>query len=268
MKTTIKYRIREVKTKVPKRVVERRNLPRFGDAKSGEENVTLLSKDFVAMDHPDEQLNEDGADDPTLKNTLQSFVMKQQERAIHRELDSSPDDEVEEFVSDGLTGNPTPGSYVPPAQRGRGGATTTATSSLSALGQANTDDNTLRVSNLTKNVTEDDLRDLFEPFGRVQRVYLPRVERVEGSRTFKEPKGFAFIAFLRKDDAELAINKLNGHGYDHLILKVEWAKPNKDGGGGGGGGGLSGGYVSGYGKQLAQDTKEKVSYASNLTGNK
>lgn len=258
-----------MKTKVPKRVVERRNVARFGDAKLGEENVTLPSKDFVTMDHPDEQLNEDGADDPTLKNTLQSFVMKQQERAIHRELDSSPEDDAEEFAGDSLqAGNPTPGSYVPPAQRGRGGAATTASSSLNAL-QANTDDNTLRVSNLTKNVTEDDLRDLFEPFGRVQRVYLPRVERVEGGRTYKEPKGFAFIAFLRKDDAEKAMDTLNGHGYDHLILKVEWAKPNKDGGsGGGGGGGLSGGYVSGYGKQLAQDTKEKVLYASNLTGNK
>ena len=33
-------------------------------------------------------------------------------------------------------------------------------------------------------------------------------------------------------------------------------------------GGLSGGFTSGYGKALAQDTKERVSYASNLTQNR
>lgn len=50
-------------------------------------------------------------------------------------------------------------------------------------------------------------------------------------------------------------------GYDHLILKIEFARPNapKDP--------ASEGtqFRSGYGKALAQDTKAKVSYASNLT---
>ena len=51
---------------------------------------------------------------------------------------------------------------------------------------------------------------------------------------------------------------LQGYGYDHLILKLEWAKPNnnKD---------MTTEFRSGYGKAVAQDTKEKVSYASNLT---
>jgi hypothetical protein len=59
--------------------------------------------------------------------------------------------------------------------------------------------------------------------------------------------------------------RLQNHGYDHLILNLEWAKPSKDGEGGGragGGGGLSTGFVSGYGKQLAQDTKERVTFTS------
>ena len=53
------------------------------------------------------------------------------------------------------------------------------------------------------------------------------------------------------------------------ILQLEWAKPSaKEGGAGGAGGGGGGGgeqFRSGYGKALAQDTTEKVSYASNLT---
>jgi len=37
-------------------------------------------------------------------------------------------------------------------------------------------------------------------------------------------KGFAFITFNEKKDAQKAIECVSGFGYDHLILKVEWAK--------------------------------------------
>ncbi len=37
-------------------------------------------------------------------------------------------------------------------------------------------------------------------------------------------QGFAFVHFMNKKDAKKAIDTLNGYGYDHLILKVEWAK--------------------------------------------
>ena len=39
-------------------------------------------------------------------------------------------------------------------------------------------------------------------------------------------QGFAFINYHKKDDAAKAIATLNGFGYDHLILNVEWAKPS------------------------------------------
>ena len=123
---------------------------------------------------------------------------------------------------------------------------------------------TLKVSNLTKSVTEDDIKDLFGRFGSIWRVSLPKQERKEGDRLIKEPKGFAYVAFYSKKDAELAMEKLQGHGYDHLILKLEWARPQKDTGGSMGG---DSGYRSGYGQKLAQETTERVSYASNLTGN-
>ena len=37
-------------------------------------------------------------------------------------------------------------------------------------------------------------------------------------------QGFAFINFHRREDAAKAIAGVSGFGYDHLILKVEWAK--------------------------------------------
>jgi hypothetical protein len=46
-----------------------------------------------------------------------------------------------------------------------------------------------------------------------------------------------------------------------MILKLEWAKPSASKGAGT----EPTQFRSGYGQALAQDTKEKVSYASNLT---
>lgn len=272
VKTTTRIKVKEVKIKIPKRVVERAKLAKFGDAQEGEVNVTLLSPDFVGIEHPEDQQADD-ADDPALGNTLANFIAKQQERALEREHDmagllgtfedgdkpapAAPDTEAKDEAA------PSTGKYVPPSRRGAGGV---------AMGDGKGGDrdheNTIRVSNLTKAVTEEDLRALFQRFGSIHRVSLPRVERKdEKGNTFKEPRGFAYIAFARKEDAERAMERLQGHGYDHLILKLEWAKP-PSADGPPGGGGLSGGYVSGYGTKLAQETKEQVSYASNLTGNR
>lgn len=38
-------------------------------------------------------------------------------------------------------------------------------------------------------------------------------------------KGFAYVHFKNRKDAATAIQLLNGFGYDHLILNVEWSKP-------------------------------------------
>lgn len=41
-----------------------------------------------------------------------------------------------------------------------------------------------------------------------------------------QSRGFAFVSFFQKSDAESAMQALQGYGYDHLILKLEWAKPS------------------------------------------
>ncbi|KAH9312240.1 hypothetical protein KI387_027275, partial [Taxus chinensis] len=38
-------------------------------------------------------------------------------------------------------------------------------------------------------------------------------------------RGFGFVNFINREDAQRAINKLNGYGYDNLILRDEWATP-------------------------------------------
>jgi translation initiation factor 3 subunit G len=77
---------------------------------------------------------------------------------------------------------------------------------------------TLRVTNISEDVEENDLRDLFGAFGRVARVYVGR-DRETGAG-----KGFAFVSFEDKEVAKRAMEKLHGRGYDNLILSVQWSR--------------------------------------------
>ena len=45
-------------------------------------------------------------------------------------------------------------------------------------------------------------------------------------RETHQSRGFAFINFFAREDAQKAIDKLDGHGYDHLILSDTWANPS------------------------------------------
>ncbi|CAN0011502.1 unnamed protein product, partial [Phaeothamnion confervicola] len=61
---------------------------------------------------------------------------------------------------------------------------------------------------------------LFQRFGKIYRIYLAKDQETMQSR------GFAFVSFAMRSDAEKAMEALQGYGYDHLILKLEWAKPS------------------------------------------
>jgi translation initiation factor 3 subunit G len=65
---------------------------------------------------------------------------------------------------------------------------------------------------------EDELRQLFSRYGHVTRVFLAK-DRETGMA-----KGFAFISYTNRDDAAKASSALDGYGYKHLILRVEFAK--------------------------------------------
>ncbi|KAI9804552.1 MAG: translation initiation factor eIF3 subunit g [Sarcosagium campestre] len=77
---------------------------------------------------------------------------------------------------------------------------------------------TLRVTNVSEFAEEQDLRDMFERYGRVTRVFLAK------DRETGRAKGFAFISFQERTDAAKACEKMDGHGFGHLILRVEFAK--------------------------------------------
>eukprot|EP01113_Clastostelium_recurvatum_P014748 TRINITY_DN1805_c0_g1_i2.p1 TRINITY_DN1805_c0_g1~~TRINITY_DN1805_c0_g1_i2.p1 ORF type:complete len:271 (-),score=63.35 TRINITY_DN1805_c0_g1_i2:47-859(-) len=108
-----------------------------------------------------------------------------------------------------------PGKYVPPSRRAG------AKPGEGPMGMGSRDEPcTVRVTNLSEDTKESDLQELFRPFGPVSRVYLAKDRENNLSR------GFAFVNFIHQADAARAIEKLNGFGYDHLILHLEWAKPS------------------------------------------
>ena len=95
------------------------------------------------------------------------------------------------------------------------------------------------VGNLSYDVTQDDLNQVFAEYGAVKRVQLP-TDRETGRL-----RGFAFVEMGTEAEEAAAIEALDGAEWMGRDLKVNKAKPREErrpgGGGGGGGGGSWGG---------------------------
>jgi len=88
------------------------------------------------------------------------------------------------------------------------------------------------VGNLSRRVTQEALQQLFETFGQVESAEIIK-DKFSG-----EAKGFAFIEMPSKDEAQAAMEGLNGRDMDGKSLTVNEARPrNNDRRGGSGGGG-------------------------------
>lgn len=76
----------------------------------------------------------------------------------------------------------------------------------------------LKVDNLTYRTTPDDLRRVFERCGEVGDIYIPR------DRFTRESRGFAFVRFYDKKDAEDALDAMDGRVLDGRELRVQMAR--------------------------------------------
>ena len=100
----------------------------------------------------------------------------------------------------------------------------------------------LYVGNLSFDVIENDLQDLFSQHGPVNAVDLI-MDKMSG-----RPRGFAFVSMATKEGADAAIQALNGKEWKGRALTVNEARPreerpaNSGGFGGGGGRGRSNRY--------------------------
>jgi RNA recognition motif-containing protein len=100
--------------------------------------------------------------------------------------------------------------------------------------------NKLFVGNLDFKVTENELQDAFAAYGTVVEANLVT------DRTTGRPRGFAFVTMSSPEEAQKAIEGLNGKELGGRSLSVNVARPREErSGGGGGGGGGRGGYGGG-----------------------
>ncbi|KAI8340722.1 eukaryotic translation initiation factor 3 subunit G-domain-containing protein [Chlamydoabsidia padenii] len=114
-----------------------------------------------------------------------------------------------------------PNKYTPPHLRNKaaGASPSGGESMRGGDRRGGADDNcTLRVTNLSEDVMDSDINELFRRFGNITRVFLAR------DRETRMCKGFAFVSFADREDAERAQQAVNGYGYDNLILRVEFAR--------------------------------------------
>ena len=86
----------------------------------------------------------------------------------------------------------------------------------------------LFVGNLSFNTTENDLSDAFAAHGTVVEANL-MMDRMSG-----RPRGFGFVTMSTAEEAESAIQTLNGKSIDGRALTVNVAKPREERSGGGG----------------------------------
>ncbi len=239
VKTVRVVKLVKQKTEVKKAVLARRNIVKFGRCAGQpvgrpEPGVTSFG-DLVSLEQPTEEKK------PEKKESALNYTVSCRSCGAigdHWTMSCPYKDRLLDF-DDLLAGGDgqkeseapggealasgKPGKYRPPGARD--GA---------AAGSAMPDDRskdlscTIRVTNLSEETTENDVKDLFARFGNLQRVYLARNKTTQASR------GFAFVSFYNRKDAERAMETLQGYGYDNLILRLEFAASTGPSGGGGG----------------------------------
>ena len=77
------------------------------------------------------------------------------------------------------------------------------------------------VGNISYQMRDNDLEDLFAPYGEVTSA------RVIMDRETNRSKGFGFVEMANKEDGEKAIEELNNNELDGRNIKVNEARPRE-----------------------------------------
>jgi RNA recognition motif-containing protein len=89
---------------------------------------------------------------------------------------------------------------------------------------------TLYVGNLSYDVTQDDLSEVFAEYGKIQSIHLP-IDRATGRL-----RGFAFVEMEAESNETAAIEALDGAEWMGRDMKVNKARPREERPSNGGGG--------------------------------
>ncbi|XP_057854699.1 uncharacterized protein LOC131064552 [Cryptomeria japonica] len=243
---TTTTRIRKVaKTRLNKRALERREWRKFGGATSEDASnrLTVVSTEEILLERPRPPGSKaedvkSGADAlSALAGTKGGAVLmvcricgKKGDHWTSKcpYKDLAPAGTTDTLTMDKMDGAAAASSGAPAAAASAAGRSTYVPPSLRGgvdrsgdTMRRRNDENSVRVTNLSEDTRDADLHELFKPFGHITRVYVAMDQKTGVSR------GFGFVNFVNREDAQRAINKLNGYGYDNLILRVEWATPRQ-----------------------------------------
>nr|GEV54659.1 eukaryotic translation initiation factor 3 subunit G-like [Tanacetum cinerariifolium] len=232
VKKTTTTRVRKLaNARLTQKALERRAWSKFGDAVHEDvgARLTMVSTEEIVFERPrapGTKAEDSSSSDPLAAKSGAVLMVCRTcgkkgdhwtSRCPYKDLAQPSETFVENPTADssapGALGA-NKGAYVPPTRRD-GGVRPTAGADM----RRRNDENSVRVNNLSEDTREPDLMELFRPFGSVSRVYVAMDQKTGMSR------GFGFVNFVRREEGERAIAKLNGYGYDNLILSVEWAAP-------------------------------------------
>jgi hypothetical protein len=200
VKVTQQIKVETYEIKVKKSVADRQERLKgkfFGNiTKDNNTNVTIQDTQDVSITHPNDTKNEDGLPG-NMEQSYKLFHEKQMKRRMEEKFtDTSLKTEV--------------ATYVPPSMRNK-------ENKIEDGNKIKYNYFTLRVNNLSTQTTEQDIADLFGNFGNIKRVFLSKNKLTNMS------KGFGFVSYYNTEDAKKALDRLNGYGYDNLILQVGYS---------------------------------------------
>jgi translation initiation factor 3 subunit G len=200
------YRIETRKTKLHKDVAERRKWEKFGVSKGLPSGPDKASTNIVYDEVFFEFTNRNKVVDDKKNDTGGIFGSSNKSAVTCKHCGGNhwsikctykPDPKDKKDINETYTTN----KYVPKFKRDGKEPIT-----------ENRNRNTINITNISTNATDEDIKDLFYNYGRISRLY------------YNEFKGFAYLTYSTLDACEKAIEAINGHPYDHLILSVKMAE--------------------------------------------
>jgi translation initiation factor 3 subunit G len=201
------YRIETRKIKMPKAVIERRQWEKFGVSKGlppGPDKAStniVYDEVFFEFTNNNKIADDKEEDSGIFGSSNKSAVTCRHCGGNHWSIKCTNKGESgSKDKGSGPSEVESSGKYVPKFKRDGVDIT------------ENRNRNTINITNISTNSTEQDVRDLFHNYGRISRLY------------YNEFKGFAYLTYSSLDACEKAIEAVNGHPYDYLILSVKMAE--------------------------------------------